>query len=590
MTISKKATILIVLLLTFIILLFISTGLFFNKIQTIRRDISAYQILSNKIERINTDFWELRAKIIENRECDFSPYREIVNKIEDIKHFLIQVEPKKKKEKGIITNLDYILIFLHQYKKRAEILKELEEKMEIVDRKLDSDYFSLLFYIISAENTKILNILYTLDTSYIEYKGKRASEAYLAIKNVLDIIDENFKRDKNMYFLSRYVAILKETIDEDYAIFEKLRGVEFQINYITFRFEGLLDGINKSLDTLIFTKIKSLSVFRRKLIIWYSIFILIVLIFFVAYIVWFLKSILQPIKQLEKMVEKVNKGDFEVRFSSDSKDEITKFGLAFNDMLEKIQSATLKIREEKNKVEKTNKLKGEFIKRISHELKTPLNGIIGFSQLLLEGPLSSEQKTYISRVIHQAEKLRKILDEMLDFSSLDKYVEMEKEEFNLVTTIKEAIERNRRKTEAKGLNLEFVQKVEVPERLWGNPFSVSKVFDLLIDNAIKFTPKGEVEVGISERKKEKDEYIFSFYVRDTGIGIKKEEIPMLFDGFYQGDPVLNRRFEGIGIGLTIVKRLVESMGGSIWVESVPGEFTIFWFTLRFGVSKDLAHP
>ncbi len=589
MTISKKATILIVLIAIFIILLFVSTGLLFHKIQRIRIDISIYQMLNNKIEKTNTIFWKLRTKVMESKECDPSLYNGIVNEIKDVKYFLLQMEHKIEKKRDIIADLDYMLIFLNQYKKRAEILRELEEKMEIVDKKLDSDYFSLLFYIISRENLKILNTLYTLNTSYIEYKGERASEAYFAIKDVLDVIGKNFKRYKNMYYLPRYVAVLKKTIDEDYTMFERLRAIKFQLNYITFRFEGLLDGINGGLDALISTKIQELSVSRKKLIIWYFVFVLIILIFFIAYVMWFLKSILIPIKKLEKMVEKVNNGNLKVRFVPHFKDEIAKFGLAFNDMLEKIHNATLRIKEEKEKVENANKLKSEFIKRISHELKTPLNGIMGFSQLLLESPLSNEQKTYLSTVIHQAERLKKILDEMLDFSSLDTHIEMEKEEFNLITTIKEAVERNRKKVEAKGLKLKFVQKVDVPERLWGNPFGVSKIFDALIDNAIKFTPKGEVEVGISEGKREKDEYVVSFYVRDTGIGIKKEEIPMLFDGFYQGDPVLNRRFEGIGIGLTIVKRLVESMGGNIWVESKPGEFTIFWFTLRFGISKASTH-
>ncbi len=589
MTISKKATILIVLIAIFIILLFVSTGLLFHKIQRIRIDISIYQMLNNKIEKTNTIFWKLRTKVMESKECDPSLYNGIVNEIKDVKYFLLQMEHKIEKKRDIIADLDYMLIFLNQYKKRAEILRELEEKMEIVDKKLDSDYFSLLFYIISRENLKILNTLYTLNTSYIEYKGERASEAYFAIKDVLDVIGKNFKRYKNMYYLPRYVAVLKKTIDEDYTMFERLRAIKFQLNYITFRFEGLLDGINRGLDALISTKIQELSVSRKKLIIWYFVFVLIILIFFIAYVMWFLKSILIPIKKLEKMVEKVNNGNLKVRFVPHFKDEIAKFGLAFNDMLEKIHNATLRIKEEKEKVENANKLKSEFIKRISHELKTPLNGIMGFSQLLLESPLSNEQKTYLSTVIHQAERLKKILDEMLDFSSLDTHIEMEKEEFNLITTIKEAVERNRKKAEAKGLKLKFVQKVDVPERLWGNPFGVSKIFDALIDNAIKFTPKGEVEVGISEGKREKDEYVVSFYVRDTGIGIKKEEIPMLFDGFYQGDPVLNRRFEGIGIGLTIVKRLVESMGGNIWVESKPGEFTIFWFTLRFGISKASTH-
>ncbi len=590
MTISKKATILIVLIAIFIILLFVSTGLLFHKIQRIRIDISIYQMLNNKIEKTNTIFWKLRTKVMESKECDPSLYNGIVNEIKDVKYFLLQMEHKIEKKRDIIADLDYMLIFLNQYKKRAEILRELEEKMEIVDKKLDSDYFSLLFYIISRENLKILNTLYTLNTSYIEYKGERASEAYFAIKDVLDVIGKNFKRYKNMYYLPRYVAVLKKTIDEDYTMFERLRAIKFQLNYITFRFEGLLDGINGGLDALISTKIQELSVSRKNLIIWYFVFVLIILIFFIAYVMWFLKSILIPIKKLEKMVEKVNNGNLKVRFVPHFKDEIAKFGLAFNDMLEKIHNATLRIKEEKEKVENANKLKSEFIKRISHELKTPLNGIMGFSQLLLESPLSNEQKTYLSTVIHQAERLKKILDEMLDFSSLDTHIEMEKEEFNLITTIKEAVERNRKKAEAKGLKLKFVQKIDVPERLWGNPFGVSKIFDALIDNAIKFTPKGEVEVGISEGKREKDEYVVSFYVRDTGIGIKKEEIPMLFDGFYQGDPVLNRRFEGIGIGLTIVKRLVESMGGNIWVESKPGEFTIFWFTLRFGISKGLSSP
>ncbi len=587
MTIKKKAFILVFILIGFTLSFFVATEKLFGSMEKVRADINTYQLLSIKVEKINTRFWKLKEYVMENGVYNSSIHKEILQEVMEIEKLFQHVDVSSKKRENMKRKFEYIIFFLEQYDNRAEAFRETKEKLKFTTTMMDSRYFSLLFYITGGSDLYMLNTLYMLVRAYIEYRTNKTEERFFALKNVIDVLCEKIEDNKNLYFGKEYATKLKDIIEEDYKLFKQLKRIELQLSYITYRFESILKEVNSETEKLIFNNVERLLGMRKKTMNEYLIFIVVLLSIIITSIVWFLRSILKPIKGLNEVVKSISNGNLGVRFEAESNDEISNFGMAFNDMLEKIQDTTERLRREKEKVEKADAFKAEFIRRISHELRTPLNGIMGFSELLLDSNLSEEQKRYMDIVFKEAGKLRDMIAKILDFSTLERDLEEKKEKFNLVTLILDVVEKNKKKAEEKGLALKFVKKVDVPELLWGNPLSVSKIFDALIDNAIKFTPSGEVEVGIAEKGMEEDMYVFYFYVRDTGIGMTKEQTERIFDNFYQADPLLTRRFSGVGIGLTIVKRLVEKAGGHIWVESVPGEYTIFRFTLKFRVPEKI---
>ncbi len=586
MSIKKRTYLLIFLMFFFLLLIFIISEIFFGTMEKLRTDMHIYQLLSTKVESINACFWKLRTRLIEDDIYNSAIHDEILSKVKEIEDIFNKVKVDEKDRKEMVQNFEYIIFFLNQYKNRAEKLRKLKEEQRFITTQMDSVYFSLLFYVTGGGDIQVLSILYTLTRSYLEYRLKRTGENLFGLTNVINVLQERLKDMENLYFANDYVSKLKSIIKKDYKIYMEIKGIDVQLEYITHRFESVLDTINKMTGKLISVNVEKILKIRKKIMKEYFIFVVLLLAILIAYVVLLSRRILYSIGELNKVVDGVTQGNLMVRFSPSYNDELTKFGIAFNRMLAKIQETTLKLQQEKERAEKADALKGELIRRMSHELRTPLNGIMGFSELLLDSKLSEEQRRYMDIVFKEAERLKEIVTKILDFSLLEDRLEAKEEKFNLINTIRDVVEKNRKKAEEKGLKLIFTNKVDVPDILLGNPLSVSKVFDALIDNAIKFTPSGEVEVGITEKGIEKDKCIFYFYVRDTGIGITKDEMERIFDGFYQVDPILTRRFSGIGVGLSIAKRLIERMEGHIWVESVPGEFTIFRFTMKFRIPSN----
>jgi signal transduction histidine kinase len=238
--------------------------------------------------------------------------------------------------------------------------------------------------------------------------------------------------------------------------------------------------------------------------------------------------------------------------------------------------------------EAANQAKSRFLANISHELRTPMNGIIAMTELALETNLSSEQHGLLDTARNSALSLLQLINDVLDFSEIEaRRVSLSRETFDIRTLVSETISAFLPQTRAKNLSLNDEMALRVPNQVCGDPARLRQVLVNLLSNAIKFTPSGGVSLRISVDSIGSSDILLHFAVKDSGIGVPRDKQEVIFHAFSQADESMTRPYGGTGLGLTISARLVTLMDGTIWLESEPGQGSTFHFTARFEVPETL---
>jgi PAS domain S-box-containing protein len=291
---------------------------------------------------------------------------------------------------------------------------------------------------------------------------------------------------------------------------------------------------------------------------------------------------LTPVLGKDNEVERIIAIDSDITLRRQMEEELLQANKIAEHSLMKGNKALTELMIAKKQVEESMKVKEQFLANMSHEIRTPMNAIVGFTSLLLKTPISIDQRQYIDAIKTSGENLLVIINDILDFSKIQSgKINFEQIELQLSTGMSSLTEMMLPKSVEKNIKLSTKIDKRIHDYLIGDPTRLNQILVNLVGNAIKFTERGEIRIAVDLLEETEEAVKLKFSVSDTGIGIAKEKLNSIFEGFTQATNDTTRKYGGTGLGLSIVKQLVELQGGTIQVESHPGKGSVFSFNLSF---------
>jgi signal transduction histidine kinase len=252
-----------------------------------------------------------------------------------------------------------------------------------------------------------------------------------------------------------------------------------------------------------------------------------------------------------------------------------------------LRQTTIKSQDERDEAIRANHAKNQFLANVSHELRIPLQSVLGYANLLTDTPLDQEQREYVSTLLNASESLSAIINDLLDISSMEAgKLELDAIPFDLRETLNDLIHMLGSRAREKGLALEMRVDENLPRAMVGDPVRLRQILLNLLSNAIKFTDSGHVLISIEVLGRKEGNVRVRLAVEDTGVGINPEDIPLVYEPYVQLGQRFQRQLPGAGLGLTICRQLVDLMGGSMDLESRPGQGSTFWVELTLKAAGD----
>ncbi len=305
------------------------------------------------------------------------------------------------------------------------------------------------------------------------------------------------------------------------------------------------------------------------------------------------RGIARGLNEIIRSARQIATGDFSSRAKAYSKDEIGILANSFNEMTDKLEQNIRALKESEAELQKSKelaeqsvKIKDQFLANMSHEIRTPLNAVIGFTSLLEISTLDEDQQQFVHTIKASGQNLIAIINDILDYSKIESgMIALEKIPISVrkitgslhVLLYQKALEKN--------LDFKCIIDEKVPDNLIGDPVRLTQILSNLVDNALKFTETGGVEINVLLHSEAEESATLEFRIKDTGSGIPHEKQAMIFDRFTQASEDTTRRYGGTGLGLSIAKSLIDLQGGNISVKSELGLGSVFSFIITFGIQK-----